>query len=101
MNRQVLQWQIESLEAYIKYGATVYTEMSGLCCNVLRIEFPSCVFETWSEFSGHIIFPVEGSCVAYSDNRKKHDRRTKYGKLRLSLAKHCLEWSINELRETV
>jgi hypothetical protein len=57
------------------------------------------VFETWTSFKGRYDYPVEGNCRAYGNNDQKHDRRTKYGKLRLSLAKHCLEYVMNELEK--
>ena len=51
----------------------------------------------WFNFSGSVVFPVEGGSNNYHNNRHKHDRRTTYGKLRLSLAKHCLQHVLTEL----
>tara|TARA_R110000851_G_scaffold314905_1_gene477128 strand:+ start:206 stop:508 length:303 start_codon:yes stop_codon:yes gene_type:complete len=100
MNRQELVKQIVRLEAYIEHG-TVRDKDLGLCCNVLTHNFPIRVFKTWAGYSGSLAYPLEGGSWAYCGSRIKHDRSTKYGKLRLSLAKHCLEWSIKELKETV
>ena len=98
MSRFDLQEQANKLEDYINNG-TVPEKRWGLCMNVLNDSFPeSVVFNTWVHFSGSYAFPVEGCTMQYENNERKHDRRTKYGKLRLSLAKHCLEWTLIQLR---
>ena len=84
MNRIQLVKQALMLEDYINTGACEERDF-GLCWNVL--------------LDGH--YPIEGDVRAYANNHQKHDRRTTYGKLRLSLAKHCLEYVMNELREVV
>jgi hypothetical protein len=103
MNTQLLK-QKEMLKAYINTGKC-YEKDFGLCDNVLIdtlglngtwLE----LFETWPSFSGKYAYPVEGNCRAYCNNDQKHDRRTKYGKLRLSLAKHCLEYILKELEKS-
>ena len=93
--------QANKLEDYIN-NKVVDSEGSGLCDNVLDLNFPyHNVFNTWEHFNGSWSFPVEKVAYEYSSNERKHDRRTKYGKLRLSLAKHCLEWTLTQLREVV
>ena len=100
MNTEQLKEQANSLEDYIN-NKVVDLEGSGLCDNVLHSAFNPCgVFNTWKHFSGSLSFPVEQNAYIYH-NQRKHDRRTKYGKLRLSLAKHCLEWTLSRLREVV
>ena len=100
MNTQLLK-QKEMLKAYINTGKC-YEKDFGLCDNVLidTLDWVE-VFETWPSFSGRYAYPVEGNARAYCNNDQKHDRRTKYGKLRLSLAKHCLEYVMTELKEAV
>ena len=101
MNTEQLKEQANSLEDYIN-NKVVDSERSGLCHSVLHSGFPVyAVFNTWEHFSGSSIFPVEKDVDVYLFNERKHDRRTKYGKLRLSLAKHCLEWTLTQLRDTV
>ena len=101
MNTEQLKEQANSLEDYIN-NKVVDWEGSGLCDNVLHSAFLSCeVFNTWEHFSGSFAFAVEQTPYLYANNFNKHDRRTKYGKLRLSLAKHCLEWTLTQLREAV
>ena len=100
MNTEQLKEQANSLEDYIN-NKVVDSERSGLCHSVLHSGFPFyTVFNTWEHFSGSLAFPVEQNAYIYH-NQRKHDRRTKYGKLRLSLAKHCLEWTLSRLREVV
>jgi hypothetical protein len=100
MNAHQLLQQAGMLEAYIKTGKC-RDKGEGLCDNVLMdnyyFDLWDEVFRTWPEFSGSVAFPIEGSYDVYSCNHNKHDRRTKYGKLRLSLAKHCLQHVMNEL----
>ena len=99
MNKLDLAEQVNKLEDYINNG-TMLENHGGLCMNVLDDYFPvRVVFTTWEHFKGSYAFPVEGCTIQYVDNKRKHDRRTKYGKLRLSLAKHCLEWTLIQLRE--
>jgi hypothetical protein len=99
MNKQLLK-QKEMLKAYINTGECYYKDV-GLCDNVLidTLDWDE-VFETWPSFSGEYRYPVEGTCYGYCNNDQKHDRRTKYGKLRLSLAKHCLEYILKELEKS-
>ncbi len=103
MNRVALAKQVGMLKAYIQAG-TVTDQRWGLCDNVLLADFPvKVVFESWEHYTlerGYA-FPVEDTPCEYLSNSRKHDRRTKYGKLRLSLAKHCLQWTLTELREVV
>ena len=65
----------------------------GLCDNVICEGWhASTYFETWKHFSGCPIFPVEGCQKAYDNSsNRRNDRRTKFGKLRLDLAKHLLK----------
>ena len=101
MNTKQLKEQANKLEDYINNG-TVTEKDWGLCSNALHVDIPNCaLFSTWEHFSGSYASPIEGNIIAYIDNDRKHDRRTKYGKLRLSLAKHCLEWTLTQLREPV
>jgi hypothetical protein len=103
MNRLELAEQASTLEAYIQHG-TVTNPDWGLCDNVLLYTFPTrVVFESWGYFyiQDSYVFPIEDTPSEYSFNERKHDRRTTYGKLRLSLAKHCLQWTLKELREVV
>jgi hypothetical protein len=104
MNAHQLLKQAGMLEAYIKTGER-YEKDFGLCGNVLMDTWGDVIwfdmFATWPPFSGNYIYPIEGSGSKYINNDRKHDRRTKYGKLRLSLAKHCLEYVMNELKEAV
>ncbi len=101
MNTEQLKEQANSLEDYIN-NKVVDSEGLGLCDNVLHSAFsPYDVFDTWEHFSGSFAIPIEGTMDMYANNFNKHDRRTKYGKLRLSLAKHCLEWTLSRLREVV
>jgi hypothetical protein len=104
MNAHQLLKQAGMLEAYIKTGECM-DKRDGLCGNVLienaDLDYWDAAFLTWSEFSISLAFPIEGHSSKYVTNYRKHDRRTKYGKLRLSLAKHCLEYVMNELKEAV
>ena len=91
MNKeQLLLKQKVKLEKYINSGVCPETDW-GLCDNVLLEDFHYVfwepVFVGWPEFSGFVIYPIEGGFNNYHNNRHKHDRRTEYGKLRLSLAK--------------
>jgi hypothetical protein len=99
MNIQLLK-QKEMLEAYIKTGEC-RDKRQGLCDNVLidnhYFDYWDAAFKTWPPFNGSLAFPIEGHSSLYATNDRKHDRRTKYGKLRLSLAKHCLQHVMNEL----
>ncbi len=72
----------------------------GLCDNVIEEGFNKVLlksyFKSWKHFSGNCIFPVEGNFVRYQEHsRTRHYLNTKYGKLRLDLAKHIL----NELKK--
>ena len=99
MNTEQLKEQASRLEDYINKGV-VPKEEWGLCRNVLGAYFPDHVFTTWEHSSGSYTYPIEGYYEEFAYNGRKHDRRTKYGKLRLSLAKHCLEWTLTQLGET-
>ena len=101
MNTEDLLKQIALLTAYIN-NKVVEEQTWGLCNNVLLDNFPSPrVFASWELFSGDYAFPVGNGHSDYSSTVNMHDRRTKYGKLRLSLAKHCLAWCEKELKDTV
>jgi hypothetical protein len=103
MNAHQLLKQAGMLEDYIKTGECKRKDW-GLCANVLLLGLEldwRAMFESWPSYSGYYIFPIEGDSFTYNRNEDKHDRRTKYGKLRLSLAKHCLEYVMNELRAVV
>tara|TARA_R110000851_G_scaffold53830_1_gene127589 strand:+ start:2137 stop:2442 length:306 start_codon:yes stop_codon:yes gene_type:complete len=101
MNAHQLLKQAGMLEAYIKTGERCEKDW-GLCDNVLMgYYYWKNVFVTWPLYSGCAAFPIEGESFTYCTNRCKHDRRTKYGKLRLSLAEHCLDYVMNELKEAV
>jgi hypothetical protein len=101
MNAHQLLKQAGMLEAYIKTGKCDEKDF-GLCENVLYYGFPNMeAFKSWPPFNGNYVYPIEGDSTAFNANDRKHDRRTKYGKLRLSLAKHCLEYVMNELKEAV
>ena len=103
MNRIQLVKQALMLEDYINTGACPNRDW-GLCWNVLmdgHYSYWDGAFLAWTEFSGSFSYPIEGNARAFDNNDQKHDRRTTYGKLRLSLAKHCLEYVMNELREVV
>jgi hypothetical protein len=104
MNAHQLLKQAEMLESYIKTGECGRKDW-GLCANVLienaDLDYWDDAFLTWPSFSGSLAYPIEGDSTAYHANDRKHNRRTKYGKLRLSLAKHCLEYVMNELKEVV
>lgn len=85
---------ILNLEQYIagKFKPRVSAIDYGLCDNVIHEEL--CVhkhFKTWEHFSGCCVCPIEGNMIKYMFNHRKNDRRTKYGKLRLNLAKHLLK----------
>jgi hypothetical protein len=101
MNAHQLLKQAGMLEDYIKDG-TRPEDDCGLCDNVLigHDNFDS-VFQSWEHYKGSIAWVIEGDGLTYLHNHSKHDRRTKYGKLRLSLAKHCLEYVMNELKEVL
>ena len=101
MNKTQLERQIVMLTAYIDLNVCG-SESHGLCDNVLVGNFPiDLVFKSWMHYKGTIAWVIEGGSWPYYDNERKHDRRTKYGKLRLSLAEHCLEYVMNELKEAV
>jgi hypothetical protein len=101
MNAHQLLKQAGMLEGYIKDGTRPEDDL-GLCDNVLVWNFPiDLVFKSWMHYRGPLGWVIEGSYDVYRYNHSKHDRRTKYGKLRLSLAKHCLEYVMNELKEAV
>jgi hypothetical protein len=95
-----LHQSILNLEQYIAgtFKPLAGNEQNGLCCNVIHGDL--CVyrhFESWEHFSGRYLYPVEGTADEYIDNLRKNDRRTKYGKLRLDLAKHLLKELKKEL----
>ena len=102
MNKRQLLKQKAMLEAYINLNVC-HEESFGLCDNVLINSedywYWYNVFRSWSCFEGSLIYAVEGNRRAYDNNDSKHDRRTKYGKRRLSLAKHCLKHVLTELKE--
>tara|TARA_R110000744_G_scaffold216854_3_gene335568 strand:- start:582 stop:944 length:363 start_codon:yes stop_codon:yes gene_type:complete len=105
MNNAQLIQQRAMLEVYIDLNVRP-EESFGLCDNVLmesygekHEDYWDDVFRSWPCFAGSVAYPVEGNSRAYANNTNQHDRRTKYGKLRLSLAKHCLEHVMNELKE--
>ena len=101
MNTEQLKEQAERLEDYID-GGTVKEKGWGLCGNVLLDNFPSYdVFPSWELYSGEWDYPVGTAYDDYKRTVSKHDRRTTYGKQRLSLAKHCLAWCEKELKDTV
>jgi hypothetical protein len=101
MNAHQLLKQAGMLEDYIKTGECD-RPWCGLCDNVLMEDFPlELVFKRWEYYKDTVAWVIEASYDEYRCNHSKHDRRTKYGKLRLSLAKHCLEYVMNELREVV
>lgn len=99
--------QVAMLERYIKDGSC-NDNSRGLCDNVL-LDFEEStvyfywtdVFGSWSQFrdDSNSTFPIEGDWLNYHENDLKHDRRTIWGNLRLSLAKHCLEHTQKVLAE--
>lgn len=82
----------------VRYVRGDYKEHShvGLCHDILCSDFPSEVLGAWAGKRCYI-FPIEGNHAAYVANNRKHDRRTTYGKMRLELAKFCLEWVEGQL----
>ena len=76
------------LVKYINEGGT---SNNGLCDLVLGHEFDQRVVAAWAGDRCHT-FPIEGSWGYYHKNKRKHDRRTTYGKMRLELAEFCLQW---------
>ena len=101
MNTEQLKEQANKLEDYINYG-TVKEKDWGLCQNVLIADFPTpSVFRSWEHYSGSGDYPVGNGKRDYLRNEGMHNRNTQYGKLRLSLAKHCLDWTLTQLRDTV
>jgi hypothetical protein len=100
MNKEQLLEQKEKLEDYINLGVCPEKDY-GLCDNVLLefYDYWDDVFRSWFNFSGSVAFPIEGGHDNYNNNKRKHDRRTRYGVLRLSLAKHCLQHVLNELEK--
>lgn len=90
----VLVQSINNLIQYIN-GTFVPSKDSandGLCDSVLHCDLDVIVLIThWEEnATENSLFPVEGTFKSYRTNRKKHDRRTTYGKKRLRLAKYLL-----------
>jgi len=101
MNTAQLKEQANSLAAYIN-NKVVKNQSWGLCNNVLLGNFPACdVFPSWELYSGDCTYPVGNGEYDYTWANGMHNRSTKYGIQRLSLAKHCLEWTLTQLRETV
>ncbi len=102
-NRQLVEQKLRLL-SYITENKCP-TKEHGLCGNVLRdddyYDFWDDAFRSWPLFNGSLAYPIEGDSTGYGANDRKHDRGTKYGKLRLSLAKHCLGYVMNELKEVV
>jgi hypothetical protein len=99
MNKEQLLNQRAKLEVYIDLNVCP-EKACGLCDNVLLEfydDYGDDVFRSWFNFSGSVTFPVEGTYKEYCNNSTKHDRRTRYGKLRLSLAKHWLQHVLTEL----
>ena len=96
------QKQINMLVAYIQHG-TVKEPLWGLCQNVLLDDFYKLAFDDWEHFSGYYAYPIQLDTDAYmasynQDNR--HNRRTKYGRLRLDLAEHCLAKILQQVELT-
>ena len=92
--------QIDLLTRYVE-SSKGFICNRGLCqgceLNLVDIRVANKMFASWDEFSGCIAYPVkspekDGPFVFYVLCHNMHDRRTKYGKARLSLAKHCLKY---------
>lgn len=75
----------------VKYIIEGTSSKSGLCDAVLGEDFDQDVVAAWAG-NRCPIFPIEGGWEVYHENTRKHDRRTKYGRMRLELAKFCLQW---------
>ena len=92
----VLHQSILNLEQYIagKFKPTNrYKTTYGLCGNVIDDHVDKDKhFVSWKHFSGNTTYPVEGNGTDYYNTaHRRNDRRTKFGKLRLDLAKHLLK----------
>jgi hypothetical protein len=104
MNKEQLENQVIKLTAYIDLNVCLNKDW-GLCQNVLTDSrwmdtYWDDVFKSWYCFKDCVVYPIEGNQRAYDNNDNKHDRRTTYGKLRLSLAKYCLQHVLNELEKS-
>jgi hypothetical protein len=75
----------------VKYIIEGSTSNYGLCDSVLGGDFDQNVVAAWAG-DRCPTFPIEGNWEVYHKNKRKHDRRTTYGKKRLELAKFCLQW---------
>jgi len=73
-------------------GGTVKSEF-GLCnaCDLPLVMVDQFVY--WPEYENHNApcFPIEGDSATYFCNKRKYDRRTKFGKKRIALAKWLIE----------
>ena len=88
-----LKCSINNLVQYIN-GTYEHEEQInyGLCDNVLRenLDVHELIMN-WEENNTYFTcFPIEEDSETYMANHKKHNRRTKYGKKRLRLAKYLL-----------
>ena len=70
----------------------------GICADILGEYFPREVKQAWTG-ERNCVFPIEGDYWGYVQNKRKHDRRTTYGKQRLEMAKFCLDWVEGQLTE--
>ena len=91
-----LHQSILNLEQYIAgtfKPTNKYKTTYGLCGNVIDDHVDTYEhFESWEHFSGSPNYPVEGNGTDYDNTtHRRNDRRTKFGKLRLDLAKHLLK----------
>ena len=87
------QKQIDLLVSYIKDG-TCESQEWGLCYNVLLYDFNTECFKQWPSFSGNWLTPIEGTWLEYIEEEamlNRHNRKHKYGRLRLELAEFCLK----------
>ena len=87
------QKQIDLLVSYIKDGTCEEQEW-GLCGNVLLDDFDTECFKKWPLFSGNRLIPIEGGFALYHSTEaelNRHNRKHKYGRLRLKLAEFCLK----------
>ena len=87
------QKQIDLLVSYIKDGICKDKEW-GLCYNVLIFDFNIECFKKWPSFPGNVNYPIEDAWKEYNKEEAKlnrHNRKHKYGRLRLELAEFCLK----------
>lgn len=78
-----------------------FEQTLGLCCNALDelcwlgFEFKRNMFRSWKDFGGCTTYPVISEQVYdyyLEEDKSQYDLSTENGRLRMALAKHCIQY---------